>query len=764
MARGMSSGIILQNYMAYKIKHNYVVVEIGIETPIIQTGAAGDVEKETLPSVQFRKLTPSSWYSVKQKTRKDLGLSYTAKIKGKDGKYTRVERPARKQSDFCKSERCKKETSCHEFGDEECKQIFDQFWKCGSNTVRETMIKGLVNVRKPKRRVKKDEVENDEPGNEAKKTVERNRSKTYHLKKLGESNHKIVCRKMFCAVLGIGEKYLRRVTSGNPEVVVAAPYRIPSRNKGGRSGLDQEQERNTLVDFFTGVSKAPSHYCRTQTKKIFLDTIFEDNNDVYKAYSKKYSEEGIKPVSKRTFFRYMKENHYSVHRPKKDYCDKCASYDEGNWSQEEYGAHIIRKNEGLKEKEQDKKDVKDGKLKHTIIMTADMQSLLTAPKNDTSAMFYHTKLNIHNVTFRDSITGKVMNYIWTECDGGLDNSNFITIYVDHIKSVRDYAKEHNFQLDTIILYTDGCGYQNRNSGLNSALLTLAVELKIQIIHKYLEVGHTHMEVDNVHSVIESKIKKAKKINLPVDYITIIQTARVKGDPYQIRNDDFLSYDYFLNYDKISTVNSIKPSKLTGRPYVDNIRELKYSTEGKIQFKLEYHDEWSDLPQRYTVQHVQPERLYNERRKITLVKYNHLQELKKTIHKDYHSYYDELPHNQKDPETTEEKKRKHAERKQSEKTKTNEGSEKVFEIQQAPGRVGKGTKRKQGSQQAARKKRKQNEETMTKKSTEKVLEIQEAPGRVGKVMKRKQGSQKADGKKRKQNEETKIHQTRKKAAT
>jgi len=59
----------------------------------------------------------------------------------------------------------------------------------------------------------------------------------------------------------------------------------------------------------------------------------------------------------------------------------------------------------------------------------------------------------------------------------------------------------------IILYSDGCANQNRNVTLSDALLTLAKERAVTITHNYLEKGHTQMECDCVHSVIEKKEEK-----------------------------------------------------------------------------------------------------------------------------------------------------------------------------------------------------------------------------------------------------------------
>lgn len=65
--------------------------------------------------------------------------------------------------------------------------------------------------------------------------------------------------------------------------------------------------------------------------------------------------------------------------------------------------------------------------------------------------------------------------------------------------------------------------------LSNALLNVAVIRKCTIIHKYLTVGYTQMEADDIHSCISSKVKNAD-INLPSDYVNLIRDTK-KHTPY-----------------------------------------------------------------------------------------------------------------------------------------------------------------------------------------------------------------------------------------
>lgn len=92
--------------------------------------------------------------------------------------------------------------------------------------------------------------------------------------------------------------------------------------------------------------------------------------------------------------------------------------------------------------------------------------------------------------------------------------------------------------------------------------------------------------------------------------------------------------------------SIRPFKRVGDPAVTNLRALKYNTDGSILYKLRHPETYRSLPTRVQTFNVTPfeniPRLYSARIPIKKEKYQHLQELKNTMEKDYHNFYDNLP--------------------------------------------------------------------------------------------------------------------------
>lgn len=199
------------------------------------------------------------------------------------------------------------------------------------------------------------------------------------------------------------------------------------------------------------------------------------------------------------------------------------------------------------------------------------------------------------------------------------------------------------KLMPIVLFSDGCTAQNRNAILSNALLELAMEYKVVITQKFLEKGHTQMECDSCHSAIECKIKN-KEIYLPSQYAAISKEARPK-QPFHVY---FLNYDFFEDYSnkKEFLYESIRPGRIAKDPTVTDIRALEYSPAGLIRYKLNFSDEYEELPRRFKPnqkrQGPRP-KLYSSYLKVNENKWKHLQELKAVIPSDCHSFYDTLPH-------------------------------------------------------------------------------------------------------------------------
>ena len=302
---------------------------------------------------------------------------------------------------------------------------------------------------------------------------------------------------------------------------------------------------------------------------------------LYRLYEESFKANSpqLKPLSRTNVAAEFEALKLAIYRPKKDQCDTCTSHKLGHISDEVYNVHQQRKEEARSQKAADKAD----SIAHPdkiAVFTIDVQAVKMAPFLKANAFYYKTKLCVHNFTIHNEANGNVTCYLWNESEGGLDGDVFASMISDHVTAFIN----SNPTCTRLILYSDGCCYQNRNAVVSNALLALAIEYKVTIEQHYLEKGHTQMEVDSVHSTIEHRLRN-KDIYLPTDYVGVCREACAKN-PYSVK---YLTHDFFKSYAPVSYYKSIRPGFKTGDPVVTDIRCIMYTPEGIMKYKLLYSD-------------------------------------------------------------------------------------------------------------------------------------------------------------------------------
>lgn len=395
----------------------------------------------------------------------------------------------------------------------------------------------------------------------------------------------------------------------------------------------EEKDTNYLKQWLSGLPSLPSHYCRSAYKDrkfLYPGTTIAHLHVEYKAAAETA---GNRVVCLTKFSEIFHEENYSVFIPRKDQCDVCVSAKHGNIDDATHQAHILAKNQARAEKETDKHAASEEKS----VWTMDLQAVLLCPKTKASALYYKTKLQVHNFTLYNLKTKEGYCYIWEEPEGDLSSEVFASLQYSHFDR---YIQEHP-QVKELIIWSDGCGYQNRNTTISNAYLELARHRHVKIVQKYLVAGHTQMEVDSMHACIERKL--VSDIFTPRDYIVIMETSRIQPSPYkvtQVYHTDFLKMTG-------GYLTSIRPGKKVGDPTVHQLRALEYNLDGQIRYKLEFSPEsqWEILPQRIRI----PEdpfgwvRLFDRSKPITHRKFNDLQAMKHVLPQHCHHYFDSLPH-------------------------------------------------------------------------------------------------------------------------
>ena len=446
-----------------------------------------------------------------------------------------------------------------------------------------------------------------------------------------------VCKKMFIATTGLTDYFIRTYASG-----AKGEYYSPlapdvdasdSTSSGMVSKTRQTAARENVREFLNKLPSLPSHYCRKLSSKQYLEPIFNSYCQLYRVYCTECQGNQNPPASRQTFMEEFRTANLEIFHPRKDQCDTCVSFKQGNIPEHVYNQHRIDKEIAQEEKARDKAEATQSNG-DKVVLTMDLQSVLLSPSLKASALYYRTKLCVHNFTIFNCVTKDVVCYVWHEAEGGLTANEFASCIVDYLSS--DIKAKH------FILYSDGCTYQNRNATLTRALTFFSQTYGKEIEQKFLEKGHTQMEADSVHSTIERYITN-KEIYCPADYVSHIKSARLHPTPYKVK---YLDFSFFKDFSNTCTLKSIRPGKKVGEPQVVDLRGLQYLPGGQVMYKLSHGHDWQAMSfkrSESTVTVSQPSPLYTSRRKIASAKYIHLQELKSVIPSDYHSFYDELPH-------------------------------------------------------------------------------------------------------------------------
>lgn len=219
--------------------------------------------------------------------------------------------------------------------------------------------------------------------------------------------------------------------------------------------------------------------------------------------------------------------------PSVDTCDECDSFlrrimDVTNETEKEQlnrqkEEHDIEATKRYKLKNQDiaKAEASQGK---NVLLMVDMQKCMATPNLTNTKSFYLRKLWTLNLTIFEPQRNVANNMIWSENIGARGGNEVASCLIRWAEENRDLLRD----VECLTIWSDNCAGQNRNTMVIMAYMWLMHQFPhIKVInHKFMLKGHTHMEVDQVHSRIEGKKKRLKtmQIAIPRDWSQFIRTC------------------------------------------------------------------------------------------------------------------------------------------------------------------------------------------------------------------------------------------------
>lgn len=163
----------------------------------------------------------------------------------------------------------------------------------------------------------------------------------------------------------------------------------------------------------------------------------------------------------------------------------------------EYDRHLKRKKDAAEFHDKAKDDCLSG-LVNFIEM--DLAAVRYCPSVEAKGVFYKNRLAVFNFTIYDVATRLADCYMWHEGVAGRGSTETGSCIYKYIQG--------NANGKPLVIMSDTCGGQNRNSNVASLLLYCVKSLDVPVIDQcFYEPGHSFMECDNVHALIERSTKK-----------------------------------------------------------------------------------------------------------------------------------------------------------------------------------------------------------------------------------------------------------------
>lgn len=350
-----------------------------------------------------------------------------------------------------------------------------------------------------------------------------------------------VCKQMFLNTLGICDSWVETAVKKHLNGATNSPEsssKNPIKDQRGKHDIrpkrtSQAEAIQYVEDHINSFPRVPSHYCGRTSKREYL----EHSLSVAKMYDKylvwaksiKKLEEKLIVIIRQYRLIFNTKFNIGSHQPRKDQCAFCNKFKfstrvEKEELKSQMARHILNKQQPRALKTADKEEGNSDS--NLCVVSFDLQKVLPCPHSDTSVFFYRNKLSLYNFTVFDNCNRIAWCYMWDETRaqrGSNEIGSSLLLFIEAM--VKQGKTEFRF-------YSDSCSEQNRNRFIFAMFLYAATKYGVKITHRFLEPGHTDMEVDNVRARIE-KATYMEHIFSPGEWHEAIRNAKCRGEMYKV---------------------------------------------------------------------------------------------------------------------------------------------------------------------------------------------------------------------------------------
>ncbi|KAJ8676796.1 hypothetical protein QAD02_012583 [Eretmocerus hayati] len=307
-----------------------------------------------------------------------------------------------------------------------------------------------------------------------------------------------VCQKMFLKTLDIS---YRRVKTALKKKRDSGPTGIIDGDKRGKHTLNRrnkipESVKDTARRHIESFPTMESHYCREKSSKNYLDESIESLSMMYTLNVEEAKKNGIQKIVSEHIYQdiFNNEYNYEFFMPEKDRCEKCETY------------KFLSDEEKVKQKDNMRKHREEIKAARKLMNESDdlaktgPSKVLSTPRAEISTFHYMSKICIWNFTIYEFGSNQGYCFVGNESIGNRGSNEIASYLIDYPREAKKKRKK------SVHIYSDNCGGQKRNKNVFASEVRASVELKIDIRHRFLEVGHIQAPGDSVHAMIEEKAR------------------------------------------------------------------------------------------------------------------------------------------------------------------------------------------------------------------------------------------------------------------
>lgn len=341
---------------------------------------------------------------------------------------------------------------------------------------------------------------------------------------------KPVCKKMFIAVFSVNEKRLniinRTTVRGN----------IPKEKRGGdRKSYKSIDKKESLRNFIKCLPARESHHNRQKSKRIYLSS---DLNCKKLMGLYNSSVASNLQVKKTMFYKiFYEEFNVGFSAPSSDACNVCVLW--GNRSKNERDSE--KKQKLMVELRVHKIRAKafythmKGNPPNSISLCFDLQQVQALPKTPIQDAFYSRQISLYNFCVVPLNSKDPWFYTWDETIAKRGPTEIGSAVYDYLSSMNI---DNN--VDTIRLFCDGCGGQNKNNHIIHSLMQWLYSkspAQVKEIHIFFPVrGHSFLPADRVFGRLEKELRKIPVITTKDGYHDIFKNhgnVRLLGNDWQL---------------------------------------------------------------------------------------------------------------------------------------------------------------------------------------------------------------------------------------